>query len=144
MIPSDELAIRNRYAAYCFAADDRDPKAMADCFTERATVEVVGQSSLEGREAIAGVQETPSTNRHLTLNLWLTSVCEDQARGRSYFLMLDRTGSVIALGRYTDEIIRETDGEWRFSRRKIAYEWQEGGYRSFVDGLLGNEDRERP
>ena len=140
--PGSDLAIRNRYAAYCFAADDRDPVAMADCFTEDAVVEIVGQSRLDGRAAIARTQETPSTNRHLALNLWIVACDEAVAHTRAYVLILDRAGRVIGHGRYRDELVREDDGAWRWRSRVIAYEWQSVDYARHVDSLVEHATRE--
>jgi ketosteroid isomerase-like protein len=137
----DELAIRNRYASYCFAADDRDPIAMADCFTPDAVVEV-GQSRLEGRDAIARVQETPSTKRHFVLNLWILAIEDGRADVRAYFLVLDKSGSIAGFGRYDDGLVREADGGWRWRHRSIAYDWQSAEYNAFVRTVLDNASRD--
>ena len=139
--PEAELAIRNRYAAYCFATDDRDPAATADCFTGDAVVEVVGQSRLEGRDTIARTQETPSTNRHLTLNVWVTLRDDALAYGRAYFLILDREGGVIGHGRYRDELVCCDDGVWRFRSRAIEYAWQSDDYAGHVDKVVEHANR---
>lgn len=132
----DELAIRNRYAAYCFAADDRDPEAMADCFVADAEVDVVGRGVLRGRDAIAGVQKTPSTNRHLALNLWVQALDGASARVAAYFLVLDAEGAPVGHGRYQDELRREADGAWRFHHRSIRYAWQAETYGGFVSQVV--------
>jgi len=136
--PETDQAIRNRYAAYCFATDDRDVSAMADCFTADAVVEVVGQSLMEGRDAIARTQETPSTNRHLVLNLWLVACDGDRAHARSYFVMMDATGGTIGHGRYDDQLVHEEDGAWRFSRRAIEYTWQSPSYAKHVNRVVAH------
>jgi hypothetical protein len=136
---SAELAIRNRYAAYCFAADDRDPVAMADCFTADAVVEVIGGARLEGRTAIARVQEVSSRRRHLTMNVWITKVGANRAAGRAYFLILQPDGAVAGHGRYDDDLSRDPDGAWRFSRRTIEYVWQADDYARWVRGVTGLE-----
>jgi 3-phenylpropionate/cinnamic acid dioxygenase small subunit len=135
---SDHLAICNRYAAYCFAVDDRDPAAMAECFTEDAIVEIAGKSRLEGREAITRTQETPSTHRHLAMNIWVTSREDAVAHVRAYFLVLDRTGNVISHGRYNDELVHADDGAWRWRKRTIAFEWQSTAYAALVSTLIDN------
>jgi uncharacterized protein (TIGR02246 family) len=144
--PEADIAIRNRYAAYCFATDDRDPVAMADCFTADAVVEVVGQSRLEGREAIARTQETPSTNRHLILNLWLDDDDHDGgddagAHVRAYFVITDARGTPIGHGRYDDRLVREEDGAWRFRARVIEYSWQSDEYAALVDRVVAHANR---
>lgn len=132
----DELTIRNRYAAYCFAADDRDPEAMADCFVEDAEVEVVDRATMRGRDAIAGVQKTPSTNRHHVLNIWIRALDDAAASVAAYFLVLDHQGAPIGHGRYQDELVREDDGAWRFRHRVIRYVWQAETYGSFVTDVV--------
>jgi uncharacterized protein (TIGR02246 family) len=139
--PEADLAIRNRYAAYCFATDDRDPVAMADCFTADAVVEVVGQSRLDGREAIARTQETPSTNRHLVLNLWLVDGDAAVAHVRAYFVITDAAARPIGHGRYNDELVREEDGGWRFRKRAIEYVWQSNEYSALVDRVVEHANR---
>ena len=139
--PDAELAIRNRYAAYCFATDDRDPVAMGDCFTADAVVEVVGQSRLEGRDAIARTQETPSTNRHLVLNLWIVEGDEATAHVRAYFVITDGTAMPIGHGRYDDRFVREADGAWRFRQRAIEYSWQSDEYAALVDRVVDHANR---
>lgn len=137
----DELAIRNRYASYCFAIDDRDPAAVADCFTLDAVVDVVGRARLEGRKAIARVQETPSTKRHFVLNVWIQRLEGGSADVRAYFLVVERTGTIAGFGRYDDELVRERDGEWRWRRRAIAYDWQSDAYSAFVRAVTEKETR---
>jgi uncharacterized protein (TIGR02246 family) len=139
--PDADLAIRNRYAAYCFATDDRDPIAMADCFTEDAVVEIVGQSRLEGREAIARTQQTASTNRHLALNIWVIHGDDARARVRTYFVITDATATPIGHGRYDDELVLEEDGAWRFRRRAIEYAWQSDEYAAHVDRVVDHANR---
>jgi hypothetical protein len=137
--PADELAIRNLYAAYCFAADERKQAAMGNCFTEDAVIQVTGtarQSELAGRTAIAAVQETPSSNRHLTLNLLLAPDGAERVRGLAYFLLLDRSLSPVSFGRYEDEVVRDADGEWRFRRRRIVYEHQAPAYAKWVERVM--------
>jgi hypothetical protein len=138
---SDELSIRNRYASYCFAADDRDPAAVGDCFTADAVVDVVGQARLEGREAIARVQETPSTKRHFVLNLWIQRLEGTHADVRAYFLVVERAETIAGFGRYDDELVRERDGEWRWRRRAIAYDWQSDAYSEFVKAVTESATR---
>jgi hypothetical protein len=92
MMPADELIIRNLYAAYCFASDDRSPSAMGACFTEDGVIriaEAVRPNELVGRAANAKVQESPGSFRHLTLNLLLEPDGDRRVRGRAYFLLLD-------------------------------------------------------
>ena len=81
---------------------------MADCFTADAVVEVVGQSRLEGREAIARTQETPSTNRHFVLNVWVIDGDDATAHVRTYFVITDATAAPIGHGRYDDDLCART------------------------------------
>ena len=114
---------------------------MADCFTADAVVEVVGQSRLEGREAIARTQETPSTNRHFVLNVWVIDGDDATAHVRTYFVITDATAAPIGHGRYDDELVREDDGAWRFRRRAIEYVWQSDGYAAHVDRVVDHANR---
>jgi SnoaL-like domain len=139
--PEADVAIRNRYAAYCFATDDRDPLAMADCFTANAVVEVVGQSRMEGRDAIARTQETPSTNRHHVFNLWIVDADDRRAHVRTYFVISDRKGAPVGHGRYDDELVREDDGAWRFRTRAIEYFWQSDEYAALVNRVVAHANR---
>ena len=62
---------------------------------------------------------TPRT-RHLTTNVIIEGVDPDEAQVRSYFTVLQQTGTVplqpVIAGRYRDRVVRRPGG-WRFAER---------------------------
>jgi ketosteroid isomerase-like protein len=120
----DEAAILRTLTEYCFTCDDARFDALAECFTEDATLVVPGEV-VQGRAAIAAwfaVAQGPSHRRgkHLTANVR----CEldgDRATVVADFAWLRFShGKLVpgTTGRYVDEMERSGD-RWRFHRREI-------------------------
>jgi ketosteroid isomerase-like protein len=126
-----KVAIQERYSAYCFALDGSDADAFTACFTADGVFDVVGRGAFEGHDAmralIAGTSE--GRPRHMYLNFMVTSVDGDRADSTAYFLLVDKaTGENTAYGHYVDELARESDGQWRFRRRTVNFEWTSPTY----------------
>lgn len=134
---ADRLAIYELYARYAQATDLRDGTAYASCFTtdgwtdissfghvdelrERGMTFVDPDGKVRGREnltAIATKAPGAELYRHFTLNALVTSLAGDRATGQAYFLVVSPSGQIHQFGRYVDLIVRDTDGQWRFSER---------------------------
>lgn len=102
-----------------------------DCFTADGAFDVRRRTGPapsyrhEGRKALAAfiAQHTHSPERwhkHLLAEPVIT-VSHDTASVRSYFTRLDArddgTPFIHAFGRYVDELVKESDGVWRFTER---------------------------
>jgi ketosteroid isomerase-like protein len=120
----DEAAILRTLTEYCFTCDDARFDALAECFTEDATLVVPGEV-VQGRAAIAAwfaSAQGPAHRRgkHLTANVR----CEldgDRATVLADFAWLRFSqGKLVpgTTGRYVDEMERSGD-RWRFHRREI-------------------------
>ena len=106
----------------CFAADG--------AFDVRYRVGAKPSRRYEGRSELAGFIAAHSRapnhwHKHLLYEP-LVTVDGDRATARSYFARLDADGngtpSVRAFGRYLDELVRGSDGRWRFVERVAEVE----------------------
>jgi SnoaL-like domain len=134
---ADRLAIYELYARYAQAADLRDGAAYASCFTAdgwtdissfghvdqlraRGITFVDPDGKVRGRENLAAIAAKPADAelyRHFTVNALVTSLAGDRATGQAYFLVVSPSGQIHQFGRYVDVIVRDGDGQWRFSER---------------------------
>jgi len=118
-------AIRETVAAYAHCADSGRFADFADLFTVDGVLEVRGQASLHGREAIRAYLEGVGTElsdattapiiRHHVSNLTIDVVSPTGAHGACYFLAVTEHG-VDHWGRYRDHYVLEGD-RWRFAHR---------------------------
>jgi hypothetical protein len=127
----DEAAIVRRLHRYGHAIDGGDEAAWIDCFTADGVFEGYGRREggdplyrLEGRAALAefvnGHTRRPFAYHVHGLLEPVVELDGDRARCVSYFVVLQHHESeprVRVLGRYHDELVRDSDGEWRFARR---------------------------
>jgi SnoaL-like domain len=134
---ADRLAIYELYARYAQAADLHDGAAYASCFTAdgwtdissfghvdqlraRGITFVDPDGKVRGRENLAAIAaKAPDAElyRHFTVNALVTSLAGDQATGQAYFLVVSPGGQIHQFGRYVDVLVRDGDGQWRFSER---------------------------
>jgi uncharacterized protein (TIGR02246 family) len=120
----DEAAILRTLTEYCFACDDGRFDALAECFTDDATLVVPGEA-VQGRAAIeawfVGAQGTPKQRgKHITANVQC-DLDGDRAGVVADFAWLRFShGKLVpgTTGRYVDEMERSGD-RWRFRRREI-------------------------
>lgn len=133
----DERAVESTLYAYGEALDYGDRELFLDCFTPDADYVVAMRLAPEdgfschGHEELGtyfdGHTHAPAAyHKHVTINP--TVHCDrDTATARSYFLRVDaapRSGpaTVLASGRYVDELARETGGRWRIRSRRCEVE----------------------
>ena len=118
---ADELAIRQRVAAYSDAVNRRDAEAWGDCWTEDAVWKILGMAP-EGREAIVGFWTNVMAGFPFVVQMpseCLVQVDGDTATVRAYLTetLKGADGTrMLTLGVYHDKLRREADG-WRFSER---------------------------
>jgi SnoaL-like domain len=124
--------IENVLHRYAFAYDYNDMTDLADTFAEKAvlTMRIAGGDLVgpfEGRDAVMAVLARGASNRtrpvrHVTTNMVVRSQDGERTEASSYVTLcavLDGQVKVLSTGRYDDELVREADGAWRFSRRHI-------------------------
>lgn len=129
----DFVAILNVAYRYAQAADRRDWRGLADCYSEDAIVNFNG-TIVEGRDAIIARNRVQLTKweatQHFTGNP-VIRIDGDRADASFYTIAqhtVIREGSPVtclAGGVYEDELIRTAEG-WRFRRRRIQKLWMMG------------------
>jgi hypothetical protein len=144
-----ERAILRRLHAYGHATDRGDEEAFADCFTADGICDVQDpdggpvQRTVSGREALLelmrGFARPPgSRHRHLLIEPVIDLAANLHSAGAtSYFVVVrEYAGAphVWAFGRYLDELVREADGDWRFSRRTAALDALDGSQPPLAEG----------
>jgi hypothetical protein len=131
----DHLSILNRYAAYTYAVDSGNVKDFLDCFTPDATMDISSfhVAWRSAREAFRQFTDEHGIIRgaenlgksvgfvrfhHLTANVLVRAIEADRAQGAAYFIVFTADqGRIEHYGRYEDELVRCSDGQWRFSSR---------------------------
>lgn len=136
------VAINNRYAQYCWAADTRDKPLYADNYTEDAVL-VSGDNRLVGRDAIARAMDSPLTNRHLTTTLSIHDFEPRSARVHAYVLVLDEGGNIAGLVEAHDLLVQEEDEAWRWKHRDVTFVYQSDGYMADVENVFYRRAREQ-
>ena len=125
-------AIENVLNRYSIAYDDNDMAEMADTFAEDAvmTMRIAGGDLLgpfEGKPAVMklmtdSLASQTDQRRHVTTNMAVRKETEDAATVSSYLTLIqvkDGAAKVLSTARYDDELRREGDGAWRFTKRHI-------------------------
>lgn len=133
----DLEAIRNRWYDYIFALDSADWPALADVFTEDATLEMVGLDAVQpgsdrsyhGRTSI--LEEfykpvieancVPEQGKYYTGHHGTNMKIDlegDRASTLAYFFEILGNSSVL-IGTYQHRLVRESDA-WRFAFLRIA------------------------
>jgi SnoaL-like domain len=131
----DHLAILNRYAAYTYAVDSGNVKDFQECFTPDATMDISSfkiawKSAAEAFRKFADasgiVRGAENLGKsvgfvrfhHVTANVLIRSIDGNRAKGAAYFVVFSPDeGKIEHYGRYEDELVRCSDGIWRFSSR---------------------------
>jgi len=131
----DELIARERVrdtvAAYTHAGDRARLDDLAACFTEDGVLEIKGQRSAQGREAIVrmlgqnavgdGVDRRSGGRffiRHFVTNLRFDRITPERIESSAYFLVFTGAGPD-HWGRYRDVLVPEGD-RWLFAHRIAA------------------------
>jgi hypothetical protein len=137
---ADRLAIIDLVNRYGHTYDEGHVDAMGELFTPDGEFEIRGSiggvpNVMRGREEIVAHMKArreatqPAQRRHLTTNVIVDPDGPDRARAACYLLLGTTTDGDLTLpvtGRYTDEVVRDGDGSWRFRRRLLT-----------LDGSLG-------
>jgi uncharacterized protein (TIGR02246 family) len=125
-------ALENVLNRYSIAYDDNDMAEMADTFTDDAVLTMrIADGDLigpfEGKEAVMKLMTDSlagqdDQRRHVTTNMVVRKETDDSAVVSSYLTLIqvkDGAAKVLSTARYDDELRREGDGAWRFTKRHI-------------------------
>lgn len=118
--------VRNTIAAYTLALDDGRTDDVVATFWPDASIDIAGMGHHEGTDALRAAYtkwQPRGAQRHLVLNTHITtwSATEATATSDVVFLFRGEAGWAVHLvGRYTD-VLRQSDGEWRFSSRTAEF-----------------------
>ena len=65
--------------------------------------------------------EFASGKRHLSTNIIIESVPNNKASAQSYLIVTEakRTPEVVASGTYSDSLVKDANGKWKFVQRKL-------------------------
>jgi ketosteroid isomerase-like protein len=124
--------IENVLNRYSIAYDDNDMTEMADTFADEAVLTMrIGGGDLigpfEGKEAVMklmvdSLASQSDQRRHVTTNMAVRSEDGSTAKVSSYLTLIsvkDGTATLLSTARYDDELRKEADGGWRFTKRHI-------------------------
>ena len=124
----DRLAINDLFVRYTTALDKGDVETIVDCFTSDGSLDSPAVGRHAGHAAIRGFAERfarfndrGSQLRHVISNL-AVEFDGNRARATCYLLnILSRDGKsrLLAPGRYECDLVKSTDGQWRFQRRVV-------------------------
>lgn len=132
--PSDHEEIRQLFARYTQAADQRDVKAVTDCFTDEAVFffgaadEAPAEMTFVGHERIGELIQGGSAEPDVVMQHWVSGAIkidatDGGATAQAYCQILripaGKTPAIAMTGTYRDELTRIGDG-WRVSRREFV------------------------
>lgn len=137
----DCQAIREVFFHYAQSTDKCDPEGQASCFTDTGVLKWGDNFDtwFVGREAIlAHLQAAKGailTGSHYVTNFQFLFEDENTAIVHAYFYAWQhfkdypKKSECHTLGRYETQLVRDTDGEWRFQSFYVVTAAQQGGYR---------------
>lgn len=153
----DERDVIATLYRYGHAIDSGDEAAWLDCFTEDGTFTAAGRReghtmfTVTGREElrrfIAGHTRRPYAFHSHCVVEPLVELDGDRAHCESYLFVLHEHEKVPVLrvfGRYSDDLVRNADGRWRFRLRSAAIDGMLRGLPAFVDGMPAEARSDAP
>ena len=124
--------IENVLNRYSIAYDDNDMAEMADTFADKAVLTMrIGGGDLigpfEGKDAVMklmtdSLASQTDQRRHVTTNFVLRSEDGSNAVVNSYLTLIsveNGRATLLSTAKYEDELVKESDGAWRFTKRHI-------------------------
>lgn len=131
---ADRLLCMERIARYCWAYDERQRDALADCFTDEAIWEgnVLGETPIGPFKGCDRIAEwltgfwphQHDQRRHMLLNTIVESQSADSAVTLSYLLLMSSNGKEVGLettGFYR-VCYRRTESVWRIERLTAGFD----------------------
>ncbi|MGY1774152.1 nuclear transport factor 2 family protein [Blastococcus sp. SYSU D00813] len=124
--------IENVLNRYSIAYDQNDMTEMADTFADSAVLTMrIGGGDLigpfEGKEAVMklmtdSLASQTDQRRHVTTNMAIRKETDDAATVDSYLTLIsveNGKATLLSTALYQDELVKEADGAWRFTKRHI-------------------------
>jgi len=120
---TDADEIRNTLARFCQFLDDRRFEEFSQTFAQDGAFgERVGRAAIFEWISHAELATRPELKRKHAVTNAIVEVLGDRAISSSDLVMFDQVGDgpvTIRVGRYTDELVRQPDGAWLFSKRNL-------------------------
>jgi hypothetical protein len=120
---TDADEIRNTLARFCQFLDDRRFEEFSQTFAEDGAFgERAGRAAIFEWISHAELATRPELKRKHAVTNAIVEVLGDRAISTSDLVMFDQVGDgpvTIRVGRYTDELVRQPDGAWLFSKRNL-------------------------
>jgi hypothetical protein len=122
---TDEERIRRTLARFCQALDDRRFVDWTETFTEDGVFGARnGRAEILAMIQVGELATMPELVRKHTVTNAIIDVHGETAEAVSDLVMFDKVGEgpwTIRVGRYTDQLARQADGEWLFTRRQLDW-----------------------
>lgn len=134
---ADQLALRELYARYCFGLDYHDNDQMLDCFTTDGVFSLSDRGDFRGHDQIQAILDAsaPTRHRHNILNVVVDEIDGDTATMRAYFILIHPTdGRITSWGHYQDDAVRCEDGIWRWTMKRVHFDWRADDYAARSEG----------
>jgi hypothetical protein len=114
-------------SAYTQALDAERPADVVALFADGGIFEIPGWNiRAEGKDALLGAFQgfgSERPRRHVIVNPLITSWSDTDATVSNDLLVVEKTDAgwaITLVGRY-DDTLRRVDGDWRFTRRTLAF-----------------------
>jgi hypothetical protein len=130
--------IESLIVEYAWLLDHGEAMHLADLFAEDAILELP-RGQYAGREAIAAFgrerAKLARITRHVCSNIRLRPLGPDKVEGTVVFTSYRHDGEGLvepqaqALGDWHDVYVREADGRWRFSERRVVLVFESEAHR---------------
>lgn len=126
----DRAAIHDLFTRYCCALDNGEIETVVGCFTSNAmlkspVIDISGHDEIRSFAGRFAAQRAAGTQfRHMVGNI-AVRIDRNRAAATAYLLVLiskDGSHRTLPPGRYECELIKEDDGQWRFSRRTVFHD----------------------
>lgn len=133
---ADFFGIQSLYSRYCFGIDGNDAALFVDCFAADGIFQVA-EREFRGAEQLAMIANAGGDRpRHHYANLWVKRIHGGEAHATAYFFLFDlKDGACAGFGHYDDDLVRGSDGIWRFQHRRITFQFQSESYKARTNAI---------
>lgn len=139
---ADRLELHELYGRYCFGLDYQRDEELLDCFTPDGVFSLSDRGDFEGHEGIQKILDASAAtrNRHHIMNIVVQELDGDRARVKAYFILLHyEDARIISWGHYDDDAVRCDDGRWRWTMKRVNFEWRSEDYAARSEGQQASD-----